>query len=255
MQETQEMWVWSLGQENPLDEEMAAHFSIQMEEPGRERCKELNMTAHTHTNWARQESDMTEHACMCARTHTLFLSLPNLSRNLRKHFRHKSELKRLEENKQESPSEFKESSSQDSKPFAVLIKTVMWMIGTKHDALWRAVAVQVGPERSGKIRYPDPTAAHIQPSTPGPARAASRSANQRPTLGPSIRRWRQTLRALLFPPPGWERTIWWQWCRAGRGRAWGWCEGDARAGVRKADQNCSLNSEHHTLSHALRFWQ
>lgn len=70
-----------------------------------------------------------------AHTHTLFLSLPNLSRNLRKHFRHKSELKRLEENKQESPSEFKESSSQDSKPFAVLIKTVMWMIGTKHDAL------------------------------------------------------------------------------------------------------------------------
>ena len=28
MQETQEMWVWSLSQEEPLEEEMAAHSSI-----------------------------------------------------------------------------------------------------------------------------------------------------------------------------------------------------------------------------------
>ena len=28
MQETQEMWVQSLGQENPLEEEMATHASI-----------------------------------------------------------------------------------------------------------------------------------------------------------------------------------------------------------------------------------
>ena len=28
VQETQEMWLWSLGQENPLEEEMATHFSI-----------------------------------------------------------------------------------------------------------------------------------------------------------------------------------------------------------------------------------
>ena len=28
MQETQEMWVWSLGQEDPLEEEMATHSSI-----------------------------------------------------------------------------------------------------------------------------------------------------------------------------------------------------------------------------------
>ena len=34
MQETQETWVQSLSQKNPLDEEMATHFSIQMEEPG-----------------------------------------------------------------------------------------------------------------------------------------------------------------------------------------------------------------------------
>ena len=63
-------------------------------------------------------------ACTHTHTHTL----PNLSRDLRKHFKHKSELKSLEENKQESLSEFKESSSQDSKPFAILIKTIMWMI-------------------------------------------------------------------------------------------------------------------------------
>ena len=41
MQETQEMQVWSLGQEDPLKEEMATHSSIlawkipQIEEPGR----------------------------------------------------------------------------------------------------------------------------------------------------------------------------------------------------------------------------
>ena len=41
MQETQEMWVQSLGQEDPLGKEMATHFSIvawkipQTEEPGR----------------------------------------------------------------------------------------------------------------------------------------------------------------------------------------------------------------------------
>ena len=28
MQETQEMWVQSLGREDPLEEEMATHFSI-----------------------------------------------------------------------------------------------------------------------------------------------------------------------------------------------------------------------------------
>ena len=41
MQETQEMWVWSLGQKYPLEEEMAIHSSILAwkipwtEEPGR----------------------------------------------------------------------------------------------------------------------------------------------------------------------------------------------------------------------------
>ena len=28
VQETQEMWLWSLGQEDPLEEEMATHSSI-----------------------------------------------------------------------------------------------------------------------------------------------------------------------------------------------------------------------------------
>ena len=47
MQETQEMWVQSLGQEDPLGKEMATHFSIvawkipQTEEPGRLQSTEL----------------------------------------------------------------------------------------------------------------------------------------------------------------------------------------------------------------------
>ena len=60
MQETQEMQVWSLGQEDPLKEEMATHSSILAwkiswtEEPGRlqsKGCKELDMTEwlSTHT--------------------------------------------------------------------------------------------------------------------------------------------------------------------------------------------------------------
>ena len=46
-QETQEMWVWTLGQEDPLEEEMATHFSILAleipwtEEPGRQQSMEL----------------------------------------------------------------------------------------------------------------------------------------------------------------------------------------------------------------------
>ena len=53
MQETQEMWVRSLGWEDPLEEEMTPHFSIlariipRTEEPGRLQpmgCKESDMT-------------------------------------------------------------------------------------------------------------------------------------------------------------------------------------------------------------------
>ena len=59
MQETQEMQVWSLGQEDPLEEEMATHSSILAwripwtEELGRLQsmgCKELDMTEHTQTH-------------------------------------------------------------------------------------------------------------------------------------------------------------------------------------------------------------
>jgi len=53
MQETQEMWVQSMGQEDPLEEEMTTHSSILAwripwtEEPGRYSpwdCKESDMT-------------------------------------------------------------------------------------------------------------------------------------------------------------------------------------------------------------------
>ena len=53
MQETQDMRVWSLGQEDPLEKEMAAHSSIPVwespwtEEPGGLR------------SWGHNESDMT----------------------------------------------------------------------------------------------------------------------------------------------------------------------------------------------------
>ena len=54
MQESQEMWIWSLGQEDPLEEDMEAHSNIlawripQMEEPGRLlNLKESDMTKVT----------------------------------------------------------------------------------------------------------------------------------------------------------------------------------------------------------------
>ena len=54
MQESQEMWVWSLGQEDHLEKEMATHSRILAweipwtEEPG------------GYSPWGREESDMTE---------------------------------------------------------------------------------------------------------------------------------------------------------------------------------------------------
>ena len=56
MQDMQETQVWSLGQEDPLEEETAAHSSIlapkipQTEEPGYNLwgCKELDTTKHIH---------------------------------------------------------------------------------------------------------------------------------------------------------------------------------------------------------------
>ena len=58
MQETQETQVQTLGQEDPLEKEMAPHSSILVreipwtEEPGGFSswgCKELDMTEHTYT--------------------------------------------------------------------------------------------------------------------------------------------------------------------------------------------------------------
>ena len=59
MQETQEMWVQSLGQEDSLEKEMATHFSILAykipwtEDPGRLQStgsKKSDMDEHTHTH-------------------------------------------------------------------------------------------------------------------------------------------------------------------------------------------------------------
>ena len=63
MQESQELQVWSLGQKDPLEEEMATHSSIlawkipQIEEPGRlqsmgsQRVRHDLVTEHTHSNY------------------------------------------------------------------------------------------------------------------------------------------------------------------------------------------------------------
>ena len=62
MQEMQEMWIWSLNREEPLEEEMASHPSILAwkipgtEEPGRQQFMELQrvgrdgMTEHVHAH-------------------------------------------------------------------------------------------------------------------------------------------------------------------------------------------------------------
>ena len=59
MEEAQEMWVRSMGQEDPLEEEMAIHSSIlawknpMTEEPGRPQStgsNESDSTEHTYTH-------------------------------------------------------------------------------------------------------------------------------------------------------------------------------------------------------------
>ena len=58
----QETWVWSLGQEDPLKEEMATHSSILAgkipwpEKPGEWGRKEFNTTEHTHTHTHKHSS-------------------------------------------------------------------------------------------------------------------------------------------------------------------------------------------------------
>ena len=56
MQEMKEMWVWSLGWEDPLEKEMATYSSIpawkipRTEEPGGLQLMGLRARAHTHTH-------------------------------------------------------------------------------------------------------------------------------------------------------------------------------------------------------------
>ena len=65
MQETQEMWVQSLHQEDPLEQEMATHSSILAckipwtEEPGGLQPMGLDITEHTHTSTSDINGDKT----------------------------------------------------------------------------------------------------------------------------------------------------------------------------------------------------
>ena len=60
MQKTQETWVWSLGWEDPLEEEMATHSSILArlnpwsEEPGRLQSMELQRGGQ---DWANEHAN------------------------------------------------------------------------------------------------------------------------------------------------------------------------------------------------------
>ena len=56
LQETQETWVPSLGQEDPLEEEMATHSSILAENFHGQR------SLAGCSPWCHQESNVTEHA-------------------------------------------------------------------------------------------------------------------------------------------------------------------------------------------------
>ena len=53
MQEPQKMCVWSLGQEDPLEEDMATHSSV-LGESHEQR------SLAGYSPWGRKESDMTE---------------------------------------------------------------------------------------------------------------------------------------------------------------------------------------------------
>ena len=72
MQEMQKTQVWSLGQEGPLEEEMATHSSILVgnlpwtEEPGRLQSVELQRVGY---NWETEHTRMsiTEYMGLCVR--------------------------------------------------------------------------------------------------------------------------------------------------------------------------------------------
>ena len=52
----QEMWVWSLGREDPLQKEMATHSSVFLPV---ESCGQMSLARYSP--WGRKESDTTEH--------------------------------------------------------------------------------------------------------------------------------------------------------------------------------------------------
>ena len=59
MQEMQETQVWSLGQEDPLEEEMAVHSSIlawEDREAGRLQSKGLQRVRHNLSDWQQQQN-------------------------------------------------------------------------------------------------------------------------------------------------------------------------------------------------------
>ena len=66
VQETQEMWVWSLGWKDPLEEKVATHSSILVwkilwiEEPGRLQSKGLQRLGH---DWATKQAKITCALC------------------------------------------------------------------------------------------------------------------------------------------------------------------------------------------------
>ena len=62
MQEMQETWVGCLGQEDPLEEEMATHSSI--------LAREISWTENlvSYSPWDRKESDVTERLSTHTRT-------------------------------------------------------------------------------------------------------------------------------------------------------------------------------------------
>ena len=68
MPETQETWVWSLGREDPLEEEVVTHCSILAwkipwtEEPGRLQFKGLQRVKH---NWANKQASCEAEWCGC----------------------------------------------------------------------------------------------------------------------------------------------------------------------------------------------
>ena len=83
MQEIQEMWVWSLGQEDPLEEGLATHFSILArkipwtEEPGGLPSIGLQRVGHNWSNWATNQLLLNAYPRTETKTHLGCTALTN----------------------------------------------------------------------------------------------------------------------------------------------------------------------------------